>query len=291
VVQQDFSDAALVIIGHGSTRHPGAGAPVYQHARELRRRGLFAEVREAFWKQSPGLADVVDGLQRPRVFFVPLFASEGYFSDRLIPSKLGFAAGTEGGGARVKREGERTLYYCRPVGAHPAMSQVLLARAREVFAQAPGMTMPAPREMTLFIAGHGTMRNGNSRKTIERQADILRELGLYAGVWSVFMEEEPGIGRVYDLAGTRHVVIVPFFIGEGPHPREDVPVLLGGSEGWIRERLAQGMPAWTNPTERHGRLVWYAASVGDAPQLSDLIMELVNESVLRGREAQLGTGG
>jgi sirohydrochlorin ferrochelatase len=49
----NFSDAVLVVLGHGSTQNANSGAPVYQHAAELRRRKIFAQVREAFWKQEP----------------------------------------------------------------------------------------------------------------------------------------------------------------------------------------------------------------------------------------------
>jgi len=51
VSQADFSDATLVLMGHGTTLNNESSAPVYQHAAALRGRKLFAEVREAFWKQ------------------------------------------------------------------------------------------------------------------------------------------------------------------------------------------------------------------------------------------------
>jgi sirohydrochlorin cobaltochelatase len=37
-----------VVLGHGSTQNDSSAAPVYQHAAELRRRKIFAAVREAF---------------------------------------------------------------------------------------------------------------------------------------------------------------------------------------------------------------------------------------------------
>ena len=88
-----FSDAALVVLGHGSTKNEESSAPVYQHTAELRSRKLFAEVREAFWKQEPQIKTVLAGLLTPRVFVVPLFISEGYFSSDVIPRELGFAPG------------------------------------------------------------------------------------------------------------------------------------------------------------------------------------------------------
>ena len=89
--RSDFSDAALVLVGHGSTLNADSAAPTYQHADELRRRNLFAQVVECFWKQEPGISGVLRGVFAQRVFIVPLFISEGYFTEEVIPRELGFA--------------------------------------------------------------------------------------------------------------------------------------------------------------------------------------------------------
>ena len=92
---ENFSDAALVVLGHGTTQNENSAAPVYQHAAELRRRKIFAAVREAFWKQEPQIKKVLPEISAPRVFIVPLFISEGYFSDEVIPRELGFSDGCQ----------------------------------------------------------------------------------------------------------------------------------------------------------------------------------------------------
>ena len=90
---RDFSDSALVVVGHGAQSDAAAAAPVYQHAAELRRRRIFGAVLEAFWKQDPRLTTVVGAASFPRVFVVPFFLSAGYFSERVIPGSLGFKTG------------------------------------------------------------------------------------------------------------------------------------------------------------------------------------------------------
>src|SRR5438445_5838291 len=85
-----MTDAALILLAHGSSQTAGTAAVVYQHAAELRRRNCFTEVREAFWKQPPQIAEVLSGVTARRVFIVPLFISEGYFSEQIIPRALGF---------------------------------------------------------------------------------------------------------------------------------------------------------------------------------------------------------
>jgi hypothetical protein len=47
--------------------------------------------------------------------------------------------------------------------------------------------------------------------------------------------------------------MVPFFISDGLHSYEDIPVMLGAPERVVRERLQQGQPTWRNPTERDGK--------------------------------------
>ena len=165
----DFSDAALVLIGHGSTLNAESAQPTYQHADELRRRGLFGQVREAFWKLEPSICGVLRGVFAPRVFIVPLFISEGYFTEEVIPRELGLCRPGEKEFARVQRRGDQVLHYCGPVGTHESMTEVLLARARDVVEKFSNGSDTPLAETALFIAGHGTGNNENSRKAIERQ--------------------------------------------------------------------------------------------------------------------------
>jgi sirohydrochlorin cobaltochelatase len=273
----DLSDATLVLLGHGSTQNSESSAPVFQHAAELRRRKLFAAVREAFWKQQPQVKQVLAEVCSPRVFLVPLFISEGYFSEEVIPCELGFAL-TADPASRSTHLASRLTHYCKPIGTHESMTAVLLARASEVTAKFPFPCPPKPADTTLFIAGHGTERNENSRRAIERQVERIRALGGYAAVHAVFMEEAPRIGDCYILAQTRNVVVVPLFISDGLHTQQDIPVLLGEPERVVGRRVQAGQPAWRNPTERHGRRVWYAGAVGTEPQIAEVILERVREA-------------
>lgn len=270
--REDFSDATLVVLGHGTTQHPGSERPVFQHAAELRRRGRFREVREAFWKQPPQVQDVLAALNTPRGFIVPLFISEGYFASEVIPRELGFSAR-----ATLNQQGT-TLHYCDPVGTHDRMTEVITARAREVVEQFPFPRSPRPGDTTLFIAGHGTERNEQSRRSIERQVEIIRRQRLYAAVHAVFLEEDPRIQDCYSLAQTRNLVVVPYFISDGLHTVEDIPVRLGEPERMVKERLAAGQPGWRNPTGRQGKLTWYSAAVGSDPLVADVILERAREA-------------
>jgi sirohydrochlorin cobaltochelatase len=269
---ENFSDAALVVLGHGTTQNENSAAPVFQHAAELRRRKIFAAVREAFWKQEPQIKKVLPEISAPRVFIVPLFISEGYFSTEVIPRELGFSKHS------TLNTQHSTIYYCQPVGTHESMTEVILSCAKKTVEQFPFPRAPKPEDVTLFVAGHGTEKNENSRKAIERQVELIRAMNRYAGVHAVFMEESPRIADFYQLARTKNLVVVPFFISDGLHVREDIPVMLCEAKSMVEQRLAADQPAWRNPTEKNGKLVWYSPAVGSEPRLADVILERVREA-------------
>lgn len=286
----EFQDAALVLVGHGSTLNGDSAAPTLQHADELRRRALFAQVLTCFWKQEPMIAGVLRGAFAPRVFVVPLFISEGYFTEQVIPRELGFPGEASSHFPRVRRRPypagagippgapTQTVHYCGPIGTHESMTEALLSRARQTIEKYPFPRAPKPSATTLFIAGHGTGNNENSRKAIERQVELIREKNLYAAVHPVFMEEEPRVESCYATAATRHMVMVPFFISDGLHSFEDIPMMLGEPERVVRKRLAEGRPTWRNPTERHGKLLWYTPSIGNEAHIAEVILQRVREA-------------
>lgn len=273
VDHDNFSDAVLVMLGHGTELNENSAAPVRQHVAELRRRRLFRDVREAFWKQEPQIKTVLAEITAPRVFIAPLFISEGYFAGQVIPRELGFEAGK-----RVLNVKESQIHFCAPVGTHDSMTRVILSRADGILKAFPFPRAPRPSDTTLFIAGHGTEKNDNSRKPVERQVELIRALGIYADVRAIFLDEAPRIPDSYAMARTKNLVIVPFFISDGLHTQEDIPVLLGETKKNVAQRLAAGQPVWRNPTERAGKLVWYTAAVGTEPGMAEVILDRVQEA-------------
>ncbi len=286
-----FKDSTLVLIGHGSTLNRESATPTRSHADALRNRGVFGQVLEAYWKQEPSIAGVLRAARFPTVFVVPLFISEGYFTEQVIPRELGLAPASSDRFERTGRVGSHIVHYCGPVGTHPSMTHVLARRALEVVRQHPAPHgVPQPRELSVFIAGHGTGNSENSRKAIEDQVQRLREAGQFNDVHGVFMEEEPRIGDCHSLAGTPNIVMVPFFISDGLHSYEDIPVLLGADPAHVQERLATGCPTWISPTFKDGHWIWYSRSIGDEPHLPEVILERVREAGSREPSEVRGEG-
>ncbi len=284
----DYSDSALILVGHGSTVNADSASPTHRQAEQLLRRGIFAEVHTCFWKEQPVISAVLRGVAARRVFVVPLFISEGYFTQQVIPRELGLAIpeGPGPGWGVGQVRGNQLIHYCAPVGTHPSMTRVLLARALSVVDEAPvpeGSQRPKREDCSLFIAGHGTGNSENSREAIEAQSAAIGAMKLYRDVHAVFMEEEPRIEAADRLAKTENMVVVPFFIADGLHSFEDIPVMLGAAPEEVRARLESGQPTWINPTRRHGKWVWYSRSIGEEPCLADVVLERVREADAAGR--------
>ena len=273
----DFSNDALVLIAHGSTVNAQSSAPTRRLADELRARNIFAEVACAFNLEQPKIDDVPKLVSAQRIFVVPVTISEGHFTEQTIPHRLGLLEAGAESYERIQQRDGRTIIYCHPIGTHPSMTDVLLARAREVVAKHPFPRAPKPSETALFIAGHGTEKNANSRKAIEAQVEAIAALGEYADVQPVFMEEAPFIADCFTATEAPHIVMAPFFIADGLHTVEDIPVLLGEPEARVKKRLAAGQPTWRNPTERKGKLVWYTEAIGSKAGLAEVILARVEE--------------
>lgn len=276
MTDENFNDAALVLIGHGSTVNQQSSRSVRQLAEELATRNLFAQVSTAFELEEPRIEDVPH-IDASRIFVVPITISEGRFTEETIPQRLGLTVAGQSDYARAQEINGRQMTYCHPIGTHPSMTHVLLERARSIVTQHPFPHAPKLAETTLFIAGHGTAKNKNSRKSIETQVDLIRARAEYADVQPALMEEAPFIADCYTATESKHIVMVPFFISDGLHTLEDIPVLLGEPEARVKERLASGQPTWSNPTERNGKLVWYTSAIGNEPDLHEIVMDRVRE--------------
>jgi sirohydrochlorin cobaltochelatase len=262
--------SALLIVAHGSTVNPDSSAPTLAHAAEIRRRKIFADVESAFWKEEPSLRDakfLFDPESIRQVYVVPNFISEGYFTQTVVPREL------ELNGPATIRPSGQTWTYCEPVGNHPMMTELLLKRAGEVAPDA------VPAETSLLIVAHGTDLNENSAVAAKREAEKIRALGKYAAVLNVYMEEPPLVSDWRKLTQTENVIVVPFFISDGLHSYQDIPVLLGIAVA------AGDQPVSTPPATARGEIfrhnpyaidnlsLFYAPSIGTDPGFADIIIE------------------
>ncbi len=254
--------SALLIVGHGSTENPDSSTPYFDHADEIRRRNLFGEVHCCFWKEEPSLREAFYLIDADDIYVVPDFISEGYFTQDVIPRELQLT-----GPSTVVRG--KNFHYCLPVGVHPSMTGLILRRAKEV---APNID---PAETTLIITGHGTGLNQNSTKAIRDQVDmILASDAGYAAVLDAYMEEQPFIAEWDKMSDTPNVIVVPFFISDGLHSFQDIPVLLG-IENEVGAAASQREVFRQNPHQLRGKTLYYSSAIGTERLLADVILDQV----------------
>ncbi|MEF8871066.1 MAG: CbiX/SirB N-terminal domain-containing protein [Haloarculaceae archaeon] len=261
---------ALVIAAHGSHLNPGSSEPAFDHADRIREAGVFDEVRETFWKEEPSFREVLRTVDAEEVYVVPLFISEGYFTEEVIPRELRLdewdpslwhSDGTSAIHAMLTASDvEKTIHYCGPVGTHDAMSDVIVRRTESVTGDAdvgPGFG--------LAVVGHGTKRNENSAKAIEYHANRIRNRSRFDEVRALFMDEPPEIDGVTDHFDTADIVVVPLFVADGYHTDEDIPEDMG-----LTDDASEG---WATPATVDGHRIWYSGAVGTEPLLADVILE------------------
>jgi len=254
-------DAALLLLGHGSTLNADSSTPTYQHAEEIRSRGVFAEVHVAFWKEEPNFRQALRQTQRRQVYVVPNFISTGYFTEQVIPRELGLTG-------PVTRFGQQDIFYCAPVGLHREMTEALLRRASEVVASSSETIYDPARTACLFVCGHGTTLNDNSTTIIHEQVAAIRARGLYADCQPVFMEQQPFVKDWRTLTNCPDLIIVPFFISDGLHSYEGIPVQIGLTHN-VREQ------GFINPHHENGRRLWYSRALGTDAFVADVILAQV----------------
>jgi sirohydrochlorin cobaltochelatase len=247
---------ALVIAGHGSLNSPNTAAPAWRHADAIRAMGSFDEVTCAFWKEAPALHRVLDTLTADDVTIVPLFTSQGYFTKVVLPRELGLDA------ALTVRDG-RTIRYTDPIGQHPHMTAVVKDRADAILDR----YKLNPARTALALAGHGTRRDAESARATEHQAEAIRATGRFAEVVAIYIDEPPEIESVYRITSSPVVIVVPFFVADGPHTQHDIPnaLHLGVEPG------GSGYPV---PAHVQGRDVYYTPAVGLEPSVVNVILDL-----------------
>jgi sirohydrochlorin cobaltochelatase len=255
-------DAAVLLLGHGSHVDEGSSRPIHDAAARLRRSSPHREVRVAFWKEEPSLRHAFLLVESPRVVAVPMFTSEGYFTDLVLPRELGVTPPL----SRVDRVQVR---YTRPVGTHPSMASVVLERARGRLSQVSG-----DPETTLVILGHGTERHRASGDVVRDLTERLGGTSGFASVRCAFLDEEPRVVPALEGVATPRAVVVPFFIAEGWHVGQTIPRDLGLEGG----RAVLG-----------GTEVLYTDPVGTHPAIDRVVEQLVAEAESEGWPASEGS--
>lgn len=217
-----FTEVAVVIAGHGSTLSAQSSRATRALVDRLNEMAIFAEVHATFWKERPYFSEIFERIRCKHVWVVPHFISEGYFTKQVIPRELGLT------GALSSCD-DFCIRYCKPVGSHSGMTDLLLLRA----VAAAGGTEPA--ETSLLLVGHGTDKDEDSARAVSLQVEqIARRSNRFAEVIGLYLDQAPHLSEWEKLSHCRNVVVLPFFVAEGLHFTRDLPNALGLEGGFER---------------------------------------------------------
>jgi len=239
-----FEDTALVLAGHGSTQNANSSKYTRETAHRIRERGIFGEVRSAFWKEQPSYQDALQGLKSKKVVVVPWFLANGYFTTKVLAREFADVPGIE---SRITQ----------PMGMRPEILGHLRKRAKRLLEKKKWEAA----QVSLLVASHGTSLHKGSRAAAVGLAEQLAKDG-YRVSQAVFLEEEPKIADWRRLITEGPVVVLPHFLAGGLHGSEDVPELLGISgaeEGWYSSEKGE---------------VGYGESLGRPEEVEELIVDL-----------------
>ena len=205
----------ILLAAHGARRDPAAHTRVQTLAASLAARGAADEVVAGFHQGEPGFSDALAQLSGDRILILPLFTSDGYYTDEVLPAALR---------QRPRRNG-RQLRQAAPLGVHPDLPALVRARIVRV-ARDEGLLLA---DTSVLLVGHGTPRNPRSRIATQRLCEALAATGIAGEVRCGFLDDAPKIETAVSGLKHRSILVVPFLIGGGGHALHDLPRRLGTS--------------------------------------------------------------
>jgi len=237
----------LILLGHGSSKHPDSSRSVREHAEILSQTDCFAEVRCAFLKEEPLIENALDGVGEEQVIIVPDFLAEGYFTRQVVPAKLG--------------DKLRSANICctPPVGTHPMMAEIINDMAREVLGD---WTV---EQTSLLVVGHGSGKNPCSKQSLLGHLQEVRNNTDFAQVADLWLEELPLVSSWKEVATKRHIIVIPYLLNDGQHGGWDIPAELGLS-------LDQQIHGQTHDVESHQ--IRLTPALGTSPRFAEVISQL-----------------
>lgn len=245
---------ALLLIGHGSVRYPGASAPMHRHAEALRSRGRSVEI--AVLNGSPTVADALARLGSATVRVIPFFMEDGYFSKVAVPRAL--QPVMAGGDPASMPSAGIDIRFVPPVGLHDGIAAII---ERQALAGCAALGV-APDTAAVVVIGHGSSSAPGRALALHKHCSTVAATAPFARVQAACLEEAPFVADVLSGLSSHPVVVVGFFANQASHVLDDIPALLA-TEQTARNETRQGGAGW--PVRFH-------ACVTDDPAIADIIL-------------------
>lgn len=213
---------SILLVG----RETGDGRAVMEtHADRLADRAGVDGVHVATYEDEPRreLRDAVGRCSAETVYAVPMVAAHTHDTLTEIPAVLSALSGT--------------VRYCEPLGASPAVTDVLAERGRELVDAGP--------ESSLILVGFGSSSKPHNRQTTDYHATRLREQSDYDSVLTCYLLQNPTVECVRYNVTTSRAVAVPLFLAATEATERRIPEEL---------ELDRGAIAYADPLGDHPRV-------------------------------------
>jgi sirohydrochlorin cobaltochelatase len=120
------SDAALLIVAHGTSLNDNSAVAAKEQAEKIRKLRRYSEVLNVYMEEPPLVADWANLTKSKNVVVVPFFISDGLHSYEDIPALLGIESQPEGQAHELQ---SRLLFYSTAIGTDSRFADVIIEQA------------------------------------------------------------------------------------------------------------------------------------------------------------------
>ncbi len=127
----DLSETAVIVVGHGTSRHRASRTATMDLAGALRESAVFAEVHAGFLDDTPPVEGVYEATERRNLIVLPFLIGASHHAARDIPRRLGLDPDSRNVLPISGRVANRLVVCDAALGTHPKIAEIILARALE----------------------------------------------------------------------------------------------------------------------------------------------------------------
>lgn len=251
----------VLIISHGSEERGNDAAELQAQRVEAmlgtRVRYLYKDCGDAEVKET--LSFLARG-NTDEIVVIPLFFASSFFSENIVPKKVGLDEGERFGSIDV--DGRRVrIRITKPFGTDPHIRGVIGTMLSRNGAE-PGRT-------AVMLIGHGS-EDGENHSAVEFNTGIVREFGFDAFPCYNEMCQPNVETTLIDLLNEDYddILAIPLFVSSGNHSAVEIPEKLGLQKGERERELEMG-----------GRTVSirYATEIGLEPGVADILCKMIRD--------------
>lgn len=270
----DFSKIALVLAAHGSPSPTHHGSPTQSLADHISKMNIFSSVSCGFLEQDPKIDGVIKNLVEPDVYVVPVMACKGYIANTKLPRALSLTGDVT---ERIGPKGRQRITITEPLG----VDENIQTLATKLLNEAMERMNVAPHTAGAIIVGHGSMQSRASFEQTTLIADGMNKAQNDFSVKCAFLEEPPRIGGWKEISPAKNLFILPIMISDGHHGRRDIPNEIGiEPDIKFADALSSGV---AGPYEIDGINIYMLAPLGEAVEMSDIVISTVKKEIKKGR--------